>query len=290
MNLSSFGRRWIQLPDAATAGSVLKSYFDAFYQTITGSREVLTASRTYYVRTDGSDSNNGLANTSGGAFLTIQKAINAACALDLSIYPVTIQVGAGTWTAAISLGSYLGVGPITLQGDTTTPSNVTISRTSANCIDANNVLGKWVVTGFKYLTTTFGYGLSVVNSTVNIGVAEFGACATGHVNSEQGSNVTFQSNYTISGGSTRHWFSTTGALIQCTNLTVTITGTPAFSSAFLIGSRGSGALISGNTFSGAATGTRYVVSFNAWADVAGAGATYLPGSVAGSTATGGQYA
>lgn len=254
-------------------------------------REVLTANRTYYVRTDGNDSNNGLADTAGGAFLTIQQAVNTACALDLSIYTVTIQCRTGTGgSSPITLKSYIGNGPITLQGDTVTPSNVTISTTSANCINATNVIGKWALTGLKFATTTSGYGISAIASQISVGVVEFGACATGHIDAEQGANVTFLNNYTISGGSTRHWFATTMALIQCTNLTITLTGTPAFSTAFLVASRAGGALISGDTFTGSATGTRYIVSFNAWADTAGAGATYLPGSIAGSTASGGQYA
>lgn len=255
-----------------------------------GGREMLSADRTYYVRTDGSDSNTGLVDSAGGAFLTIQKAIDVAVALDLSTYAVTIQVGTGTWSAAVALKQYPGVGPITLQGDTSTPSNVVISRTSASCITAASVQSKWVVTGFKFATTTSGYAFALTNSVVDIGVVEFGACASGGIDAEQQSIVTFLNNYTISGGGTRHWFSTTMSLIQCTSKTVTISGTPAFSTGFLVASRGGGALVSSNTFSGSATGTRYLVTFNAWADVAGGGASYLPGNAAGSTASGGQYA
>ncbi|SDA39028.1 hypothetical protein [Mesorhizobium qingshengii] len=255
-------------------------------------REVLTANRTYYVRTDGNDGNTGLVNNSGGAFLTIQKAIDTAATLDLSIYSVTIQCGTGTGgTSGINLKSFVGGGTITLQGDTGTPSNVTIATTSANCINALGIIGKYTITGFKFAATTSGYAISAGGaSKIDLGVVEFGACASGHIDAEQQAIVTFLNNYTISGGGTRHWFTTTGALIQCTGKTVTLTGTPAFSSGFLIASRDGGALISSNTFSGSATGSRYSVSYTAWADVAGAGASYLPGDAAGSTSSGGTYA
>jgi hypothetical protein len=48
-------------------------------------------------------------------------------------------------------------------------------------------------------------------------------------------------------------------------------------------------LVNGITFTGAATGQRYDIRENSVCNVAGGGATYLPGDVAGATATGGQY-
>ena len=70
---------------------------------------MLTADRTYYVRTDGSNSNTGLANTSGGAFLTVQKAVDAVeSRLDIAGLTVTIQIGDGTYAATVTLKNCLG--------------------------------------------------------------------------------------------------------------------------------------------------------------------------------------
>ena len=92
-----------------------------------GGRELLTADRTYYVRTDGSDSNDGLSNSAGGAFLTIQKAIDMTAALDLSIFDVTIQVGSGASWAPFELKSTAGAGKVTILGDEATPSNCIVT-------------------------------------------------------------------------------------------------------------------------------------------------------------------
>lgn len=149
---------------------------------IQGGRELLTANRTYYVRTDGNDGNTGLANTSGGAFLTIQKAIDVASALDTGIYSVTIQVGAGTYTAANTLKSYVGAGPIVIVGDETTPSNVVISPTTANGINADGVRGLWEIRGIKFTTGgAGGCAFNLVNASVKFRKCDFGEIGRAHV-------------------------------------------------------------------------------------------------------------
>lgn len=89
-------------------------------------RERLTASRAYYVRVDGNDANTGLVNSAGGAFLTIQRAIDVVYGdLDLSSNDVTISVQAGTYTGDVTISNpHVGRGAVYLIGDVVNPANV----------------------------------------------------------------------------------------------------------------------------------------------------------------------
>jgi hypothetical protein len=265
-----------------------------------GVRDVLTANRIYYVRSDGNDGNSGLANTSGGAFLTIQKAINVCQTIDLSGFAVTIQVGNGTYTGATVCNvPFLG-GLVTLSGDTTTPGNVVVSVTSNDAINVSNGAAL-NVQGLKLGTTTSGSCLVASASGIIAvtGKMDFGASAGAHVYANFGGFVLFGTqvsaiDYNITGSAGFHHISQAGGMIRADPMTpggntVTITGTPAFSVAFAYASENASIRVSNYTFSGSATGQRYNVSMNATINTFGSGASYIPGNSAGATATGGQY-
>lgn len=95
-------------------------------------RDLLTANRTYYVRTDGSDSNTGLTNSSGGAFLTWEYAISVLKTLDLAGYTVTIEDGnGGTYTGENLVIENIVNGSVVLQGYTQTLAETVASATVA---------------------------------------------------------------------------------------------------------------------------------------------------------------
>lgn len=252
-------------------------------------REVLTAARTYYVRTDGSDSNNGLADTAGGAFVTIAKALTVASALDLNGHVVTIKVGDGTRTDAVALPILVG-GTAVLEGNTTTPANCVISTTSANAITCSRAPG-WTVKGFKLATTTSGIGM-VVTEFCRLAFQDmnFGACATAHMYTDSNGSIYAAGNYTISGNSPLHIQMSAGGSFLASSITVTVSGTPAFSTAFAYATAGGTVTAYSITYSGSATGKRYDATLNSVINTFGGGASYFPGNSSGTTATGGQYA
>jgi hypothetical protein len=103
------------------------------------------------------------------------------------------------------------------------------------------------------------------------------------------STVSAISNYSITGNAPLHWYCANNGHIAVATFTITLTGTPAFSTAFAFCFNQGSIQCNAMTFSGSATGKRYDISMNSTV-YAGAATTYLPGNAAGSTATGGQYA
>jgi len=258
-----------------------------------GGREVLAANRTYYVRTDGSDSNDGLANTAGGAFLTIQKAVDVIVGmLDLGGFSVTIQLGDGTYAAGGSFSApWSDGGKVTIQGNSGTPANVIVGVTGSSCLHNTGVLpGVLTIKDMELRVASSGIGIRNEGiGTINYSNIRFGACATAHVYSNiKSAKVVATGNYAIVGNSPYHLLCLRGE-IDISGRTVTLTGTPAFSAAFAAAFRLGYVGAEANTFSGSATGPRYNVNTNALIYTGGAGATYFPGDSAGASASGGQY-
>jgi len=281
------GTETVEIVQSGVSKKVAVSYLGGS----SGGRELLSADRTYYVRTDGSNSNNGLANTAGGAFLTIQKAIDVAANIDNGGYDVTIMVVAGTYTGANTFKTIFGAGRIVIRGDTADLTSTIVSTTSASCFSTTNGFsGVYHLEYMKVQTTTSGYCLFVFGGgVVTFQNISFGACAEAHIGVGALAMIKATGNYTISGAATTHISSYDSGALRVQSVTVTVSGTPAFSGQFVEVGRSGGALLNSITFSGSATGKRYNVTLNGVLFTGGGGANYFPGNSAGTTATGGQY-
>ena len=256
-------------------------------------RKLLTANLNLFVSATGSDSNNGL--TSGAPFLTLQHAWNVLQQnYDLAgQYTATIQLANGTYTTGLTAnGPIVGAtsrASVVFNGNAT-PTNVIVSVTSGNtCFVANNG-AQFTVTGMQLTGGTSTNGLSADSASgIAFSNLNFGSMASGaHI---IGGNISATGNYAISGGAGYHLVSqgagSTGILSA--GITVTLTGTPAFSAFFAYAATLGAITTQSVTFSGSATGTRYQAAANGVINTNGGGASYFPGSVAGSTASGGQY-
>lgn len=278
------------LPTGGSDGDVLIKDTGVNYQTRWGKRrEVLTGNRTYYVRPDGNDANDGLADTSGGAFLTISKAAAVALyEIDGRGHLITVQVRTGTYNEAVVM-SVASDNNVVFTGDDATPSNVVVNGTASGCFQVSNY-ANIAVRGFKLANAVaggtgflaFGFGsISFLN-------CEFGTFNGGSQILAQGPGAAVAATgaYTISGGGGRHWLVQRGGTVMCVGRAVTLTGTPNFTSAFAGAESMSRIVCNSSTFTGSATGKRYSSENNSTIFTNGGGASFLPGSVAGTSVTG----
>ena len=251
-----------------------------------GGREVLTANRTYYVRTDGNDANDGLSNASGGAFATIQRAYDIITTLDLGGFTVTIQIADGTYTAGLNQTVSPVGGNVSIVGNVATPANVIISTSSAPALGFISPVNA-TLSGLTLQTSgsTNNRCISAAGAGVNIFIGPsmvFGSCSGSHIFSNRNALVSLDNDYAISGSGTRHYVAGQGGIISGSGKTVTLSGTPAFSTAFADASL-SGIIQAPNmTYSGSATGSRYSAASGGVINTGSGGNTsYFPGNAAG---------
>lgn len=279
---------------AASAAASLASILSG----LTTPRTVMTNNMNFYVRPGGLDTNTGLADTDAGAFLTLQGAydsINKTYDAN-GRWIATVNIRAGTYTSGLNIfGPPLAGTPastlnaIQFVGDTTTPSNVVIS-TSGLCLLATYG-GSIVISGVKFTSSGNTCVYASGGGKINIsGKVDFGSSAGVHMLANvNGVIVTSASAYTISGNATAHVGATRSGTVEIGLSTITLTGTPAFSIAFVYTQFGL-VVFNAPTFSGSATGPRFSID-NGKVDIGGAagGLSYLPGSTTGPIIGGGRY-
>jgi hypothetical protein len=257
-------------------------------------RERLTGTRTYFVRTDGNDGNDGLSNSAGGAFATLNRARDAILAIDTNGHTVTIKLGnSGIFTSPLDIGTlHVGGGLIVVEGDTAAPQNTIIQTTSAAAINLF-VPARVLVRHLELRTVTAGACLRAAagGAFIEIGPGvRFGSCAGDHVTVISQARVGCTGAYSIVGNAPRHFNVARGGLIELSGATVTVSAGLTFT-AFAVALDGGIISAFNTTFSSnVATGQRYNATVNAVIQTFAGGANFFPGSTAGAVATGAQYA
>ncbi|WP_131829540.1 hypothetical protein [Teichococcus deserti] len=268
----------------------------------TAIRPKLTADLMTYVSPSGNNSNDGLSARTPK--LTVQNVIDTASkTYDFNGFHCIINCAAGTYTvgAAFVNKPLGGTGQFdwVVQGNETTPSNVVFNVANGNCFVAAYGAGvqirgvRMLATGTPTVYNSIGYGILAFGSAyVDTYACDFGACGHTHVNAADGSIVNFAStNYRISGGSQYHAVATGSGRVLNVVTTVTVSAAVTFGGAFVCATTGGNVVIYSNTFTnpGNVSGKRYSAESCGNIQVNGNSATYLPGSVAGTSVTGGNY-
>lgn len=269
----------------------------------TPKRELLSANRTYYRRSDGSDSNTGLADNAGGAFLTVQRGIDVISGtLDLNNHDVDFIVR-GPVSENITLKTCVGAtatidpywltptGPRIL-GDRSSLVTFDNPSTTLDMISGSFCASPWKIDGFK-LTGASSFGLALITGRISpifIGKVEFGDFPGGvHM-----TGVVYSTeSYAVSGAGAAHRYLSLGDGIvsdspNFNSITCTITNTPNFTTAFYL-SEGGFIVGYGITFVGSIIGGSALAFANGVIQTYGLQSLYTPVGGTTSTNTGGLF-
>lgn len=260
-------------------------------------RTALTAATTFYVSTTGSDSNPG---TQSQPWATLQHAYDfLSTAIDFSGFTASVQLADGTYAGFMLNSSMVGTGfvnfvtgDISILGNAGDPSKVTLS----SFVQLNKSDFTQSVTLNNLTINVSGQGTPAIDIESAGQIMAF-SCVFSGIDSTQfyvrafGPSGTFlYSALTLGGGNCQGFLSINDQCFAGTfGGAITITGTPAWGTAFVDAEMGSVIEAGGMTFTGSATGVRYKIVGNSVINTNGGGANFFPGNSAGSTSSGGQY-
>ncbi len=291
--------------DLAAAGQNIVTAINNLAITFQGlsRRKALTEDTTFYVRTGGSDTTgDGTVNDDAHAFATPQGAYEYLLAhIDAAGFLVKIKMAAGTYTASphrrrttetstettvVTINQNIpGAAAVVFEGDQTTPTNVVWTG-------AGNIL-IWAASDGIYRFEGIYFNLmsrvlfcNACGANISFDDVNFGSATSSHMHLYGPNILKIFGDYTISGGATRHiWLEGGGAAADLEDHTVTITGTPAFTTAFVVVDKTCNMFSLNQTFSGSATGVRYqIVDLGVISTASGGTAdldSYFPGDTQG---------
>ncbi|RAI34013.1 hypothetical protein CH341_31580, partial [Rhodoplanes roseus] len=177
---------------------------------------------------------------------------------------------AGTYGPIVVPAAWMGSGTVTVQADTAQTAVVAGSGTNAVRVDRGARLS--LGAGVK-MQATGGHGCYVEGKLIIAGNVEFGACTYSHMLAAYGGSIAVAASYRVTGGAQQHWYCYAGGTLVCQSVTVTLSGTPAFSVAFAQCSSGH-MTVNANAFSGSASGPRYLADLYGVIQTYGSGTSY----------------
>jgi hypothetical protein len=265
---------------------------------------------TFYVDyTNGNDLNDGAAAVlaSGhGPFKTLQRASDIIGTFNLNGHNVTVNVADSPSYGTLRLPASAGNGQINWVGDAANPQGCTITGVNTIAVVVNGVNN--TMNGFK-VQTTGGTGQVDTRAGIHAQGAvtaifqnmDWGACAGPQIFAYGGAYVRLGGPKRISGSPLSHNYGR-GCYIDCQYgakvdvievspaQPIIFSGTPNYDYAFIAETMIGAVAFIYSTMTGSATGRKFDVQYNSVLSVGGGGINYLPGNVAGTQATGGQYA
>jgi hypothetical protein len=270
----------------------------------------MTAPKDFYVNNStGNDTlYDGTSATIGtgtvGPFKTIQKAVSTLAKYNLGGWSFNIHVADGSYYNSTSIGLPLpnGSGQVQLIGNLSNPMAVQVYNTGTGSTLVAQFGGTYYIQGFDFRATAPTVPLtdngnciwSLGNSVIAIANCNFNVCTGAHM-CAQGGQIEIFGPTTITGSAAQHWYVGLNGIIGVnTNPAVPVTFNAAItiSSAFILATTGGQAkawYLGFPNSAGNCNGSKYNATGNGVVDSKGQGVSFLPGTVAGSLATGGQY-